>query len=271
MASLPYSFDDQMPAGAMRSMMRMPADSPTPLPLPVPHITPSIQPRPQQTEMQFQPPQPNWAQDNTARDLIKQGVDTLGKFGEKATTPFKAMDEAFAQMRKEQAAFYERLGKLNSGAGASNTDTPADMASYLKGARKIESGGDDNAVNPGSGATGRYQFLPTTAKGLMDEHPELGLKMEDLKKPEVQEQLMKLYTDRSVQTLAPILGRKPSGAELYLMHLLGHGGGATVMRNLDAPLTDTISRPAYQGNKGLLAPYKTGRELVAGLNQRFWG
>jgi hypothetical protein len=82
---------------------------------------------------------------------------------------------------------------------------------------------------------------------------------------------MRHYTQKSANILEPMLGRKPTGGELYLLHLLGYGGGPQVLRNLDAPITSTISPAAYQSNITLLKPYATGHDLIRGLNRTFGG
>ena len=147
---------------------------------------------------------------------------------------------------------------------------PADMDDYMKRNARFESGGNENAVNQGSGATGLFQFLPSTWNWIAKAAPDLGLTPEGMKDRTQQIKAMRYYTDKSVKTLEPILGRKPTGGELYLLHLLGHSGGPAVLSKLDAPLTETISEGARRGNP-FLKQYETGRELIAGLNQRFGG
>lgn len=203
-------------------------------------------------------------------DTIQSGLGMLGKLfqppKEEGGTDF---EKALEDLKRQSADFYARLGKMGQAPEFSSTTPSAD--SYLSGARTIESGGDDNAVNPLTGASGRYQFLPSTARELIAENPELGLDMKRLNDPETQEKLMKLYTNKSVKTLEPMLGRKPTAGELYLLHLLGHSGGSSVIRNQDAPIADTIPSNARDANKTLLGTNKTGRQLLADLNKRFGG
>lgn len=270
MPSLPYSFgEDTPPAGAIRAMMRSPAPAAVPLPIPRVRQSYAVPMRYDQPMPLSDMAQPNWKTENPWGDLFRQGVDAASKFGDKSgSDTFKNLDAALEDLKKQRLEFATAMGKLNS-PRASDSGTPADLDSYRRGVRSIESDADDQAVNPLTIATGRYQFLPSTAKALMDANPALGLRMEDLKKPDVQEKLMELYTDISLKTLEPMLGRKPTAGELYMLHLLGHGGGPTVLRNLDAPITDTISQPARDSNKVLLGPHKTGRQLLAAFDKRF--
>jgi len=146
----------------------------------------------------------------------------------------------------------------------------ADVDAYTRRAASFESGDNPYAVNKGSGATGTYQFLPSTWRWIAKEAPELGLTETGITDAVQQAKAMRYYTNKSQRILEPILGRKPTGGELYLLHLLGHSGGPAVLSDLDAPITKTISEGAYKGNP-FLRQYTTGRDLIAGLNSTFGG
>lgn len=272
--ALPYTSllgdDGTVPAGAIRAMVRNPgAMTATPLPVPVSRVQPNLAAllRPQQAApMDIQPDwRPDWQSAPTTSDYINSGLATIGRLAAPKDESSKTLSDAVQDLIKRNQDFYASLGKLNSGASDSVVP-PSDMASYLKGARLIESGNNDDAVNPESGATGRYQFLLSTAKSLMPD-----LDPAELKSPKIQEELMRRYTGKSVELLTPLLGRKPTAAELYTLHLLGHHGGLQLLANPDAPLTDTVDKAALVANKALFNPYKTGRDFLAGLNARFWG
>jgi len=208
-------------------------------------------------------PQPNWKAAPSLSDYVTSGIGTLGKlaFPSKSEPWDEKINTAIKALQDSHKDFYDRLGQLPK------TDygkQPADYDAYRKGIRGSESAYDDSAVNPTTNATGRYQFLPSTAKALI---PDLDLAT--LKNPDVQEKLMKLYTDKSVETLTPMLGRKPTAGELYMLHFLGHSGGPKVLQNLDAPITETIGEAERRANANFLKPYKTGRDLLAGLNSKF--
>lgn len=211
-------------------------------------------------------PQIDWQSAPSTMDYINSGLSTIGRLAAPKDESSKTLSDAVQDLIKKNQDFYAKLGKLNSGASDSVAPGSTDLSDYLKGARTIESGGNDDAINPQSGATGRYQFLPSTAKALM---PDLDLA--ELKSPAIQEELMRRYTGKSVDLLTPLLGRKPTAAELYTLHLLGHQGGMRLLASLDAPLTDTVDKAALAANSGLFRPYKTGKDFLAGLNSRFWG
>lgn len=139
---------------------------------------------------------------------------------------------------------------------------------YFSRNRTAESGGDDAAVNKSTGAAGRYQFLPSTAEGIRKANPQLNISDNWRTNAEDQEKLMQAYTQQSVGIIKNLLKRDPTGGELYMLHLLGHGGGPAVLNALDQPLTTTVSAEARRLNP-VLQRYKTGRELLNYFNRSF--
>lgn len=147
-------------------------------------------------------------------------------------------------------------------------DTTGVPVGYFSKNRRFESGDNSRATNPITGAGGDYQFLPSTWKGLMKEAPHLGLTEDGLYDSKQQDAAMRYYTAKSVQTLKPLLGRAPTGGELYVAHLLGHSGGPRVIMNQDAPIEKIIDAASIRANPWL-RNYATGRDLVTDLNRRF--
>lgn len=204
-------------------------------------------------------------------DLTKTALGLAHDVGaEKKTDNFassmKRIDEQLSDMKRSRAE-YERLLSNGRASTASASFGPDD---YLKAVSKFESVNDPGAVNERSGAAGRFQFMPGTWRTLMSEAPHLGLTPEGITNDDQQYKAMKYYTGKSAALMRPLLGRDPTGGELYLAHLLGHSGGPAVLKNLDAPITSTIDPAAYRANP-FLANYKTGNDLVAGLNYQFGG
>lgn len=177
--------------------------------------------------------------------------------------------------RSEEDDILARIQEIMKGAqtppfnpSASPKAAPADLDSYFAKNRAFESGGDRYAVNQGSGAAGLYQFLPSTWTSIMNEAPHLGLTPNGMHDEEQQNAAMRYYTAKSAATLRPILGRAPTGGELYALHLLGHSGGAHLVQNPNRPLTEVISKAAMDGNPWLYN-YQTGQDLINQLNRRF--
>lgn len=205
--------------------------------------------------------------------LMKQDREQKEKAKEKDwLKEIEALKANRTKLEADIAAIRAEKQSGTSGATASGAlgpdGLPVYTGDYESRVGQFESNENLDATNPGSNATGLYQFLPSTWAGIMREAPELGLTMEGIKTREQQNKAMKFYTDRSRGILRNTLGRDPSGGELYLLHLLGHGGGPRVLADLDAPITSTIDPRAYAGNP-FLKQYKTGHDLIAGLNKRF--
>lgn len=185
-------------------------------------------------------------------------------------------DQQQQDNRKQDDDILARIQEIMKGAqtppfnpdGRSVAAMPADLARYMAKNRMAESGGDDSAVNQGSGAAGRYQFLPSTWQSIMKEAPHLGLTVNGMHDAAQQDAAMKYYTAKSVAALKPLLGRAPTGGELYALHLLGHSGGSNLIQNLGKPLAELIDKRAMDANPWLYQ-FKTGQDLINQLNRRF--
>jgi hypothetical protein len=144
---------------------------------------------------------------------------------------------------------------------------PLPGGSYEAKARALESGGNDAAVNA-SGAAGRYQFMPSTAEGLIKANPHLNISSNWRTNADDQEKLMKVYTDTSRELLRKALGREPTGGELYALHMFGHGKGPTIVGAGNAPLASVTSEAERSGNPWLKR-FATAADLMAYFNKRF--
>ncbi|WP_429169407.1 transglycosylase SLT domain-containing protein [Aeromonas hydrophila] len=114
---------------------------------------------------------------------------------------------------------------------------------YLAATLAVESGGNWNAVNAQSGATGGFQFIPKTAAGL-------GLSMQDAFDPAKSTKAMIEHTKQNQAYFEKTMGRSPEGRELYLMHQQGMGGGTKLLQNPDALATDVVGVKAVLQNGG---------------------
>lgn len=96
----------------------------------------------------------------------------------------------------------------------------------------LESSGRTDAVNPQSGASGLFQFMPATAE-------QYGL--EDPNDPaQAADAAARLLADNK-QALRSILHREPTPAELYLAHQQGAGGAAALIGNPDRPAVEVLA------------------------------
>lgn len=111
---------------------------------------------------------------------------------------------------------------------------------YLSRVAQIESGGDPNAKNPNSSATGLFQFIKTTAD-------QYGVDPTDPVSSTVG--AGKLAADNAA-ALQQALGRPPTAGELYLAHQQGAGGAIKLLTNPDAPAASIVGADAVNLNGG---------------------
>jgi hypothetical protein len=203
-------------------------------------------------------------------------------FEQKRAQEREAEKEEAERLRKE-AVELEKQKIANKAAGvdtATTTEpgttpgggvlqgTPLPGDSYEAKVGGFESSGSDTAVNKTSGASGRYQFMPSTAEGIIKANPHLNISANWRTNPEDQQKLMKVYTDTSREILRKALGRDPTGGELYALHLFGHGKGPSIVAGGNAPLVSLTSEAERSGNP-FLNNFKTAADLLAYFNKRF--
>lgn len=150
-----------------------------------------------------------------------------------------AAGEARALDASVQAA--SDAGSAAAAGTASTGDAGTSGGDYFARLRQIESGGNDRAVNQASGAAGRYQFIPSTAKayGITDPF--------DVAQ---QETAVRRLTDANRAALTKALGRAPTDGELYLAHQQGAGGAIKLLGNPDAVASSLVGERAVTLNGG---------------------
>ena len=105
----------------------------------------------------------------------------------------------------------------------------------------IESSGNPAAKNPRSSAGGLFQFIDSTAAqyGLRDRFDPA----------QAADAAARLTRDNAAH-LRKVLGRDPTGAELYLAHQQGAGGAAKLLKNPNAPAASVVGENAVKLNGG---------------------
>ena len=99
---------------------------------------------------------------------------------------------------------------------------------YFAATRGSESGGNPNAKNPNSSASGLYQFTDGTWSDLMKKYPALGLTADGRMDPAQQELAMQAFTLDNAEILKNS-GVPISGGSLYAAHFLGAGSAPRVL------------------------------------------
>ena len=114
-------------------------------------------------------------------------------------------------------------------------------SSYLSKIRVSESSGDDLAHNP-HGASGRYQFLPST-------WTKMGYNLKDIYNTQLQEEAALRFTTYNANYLKKRLGINPTDADLYGAHFLGPAGYSRLYQTADnAPISSVMSRKEIANN-----------------------
>ncbi len=97
---------------------------------------------------------------------------------------------------------------------------------------QAESGGNLNARNPNSTATGKYQFTDGTWDDMVRKYgKETGIESWMKNDPQAQEIMAEKYAQENKIALADVLGREPTQGELYLGHFAGTDGAKQLLRN----------------------------------------
>lgn len=149
-----------------------------------------------------------------------------------------ALDKQEAAGRAKSDASFDDWYKANMPSreisGTSGVDAlPAgEGGDYFANIRAAESGGNPNAKNPNSSATGLYQWTDSTWAEMMRKHPELGLTADGRGNPDQEEKAIRAFTAGNADVLKSA-GIEPTGGNLYAAHFLGAGGARNVLSQPD--------------------------------------
>jgi len=112
---------------------------------------------------------------------------------------------------------------------------------YLERTAQLESSGNPNAQNPNSSAGGLFQQLDSNARayGVSDKFD-----------PAQSTEGAAKFAAENNSTLTGVLGRAPTGGELYLAHQQGPGGAAKLLSNPSALAVDIVGADAVRLNGG---------------------
>jgi hypothetical protein len=124
------------------------------------------------------------------------------------------------------------------------------LASFRHDVAAGESGGNPNARNGISGASGLYQFTPGTfADFLNSGGSKLGFTQKDINSRAAQEAAMTWHTDQSANAVAAITGQSANYDQLAFGHMFGTGAlTGALQADPSTPLSKVISAQAIKNN-----------------------
>lgn len=132
--------------------------------------------------------------------------------------------------------------------------------------KQAESGGNPNAKNPNSSASGPYQFTDGTwASAVSKWGKEMGIGLKDKADPKAQARMVKRLADDNVRILNKNLGRMPTLGEVYMAHVFGAGGAEKLIR-ARSTLKDAVTLfppKVVKANRELFFDGKTPRKAAA--------
>ena len=102
---------------------------------------------------------------------------------------------------------------------------------FMQLVRAHESGGNDKATS--GVADGRYQFTPQTWNGVIQNHPELGLRPNDIWDGAKQDLAMRAISKDYEQVLS-LNGIPATMPNMFMLHFLGTGGGPKFLKQMAA-------------------------------------
>lgn len=115
--------------------------------------------------------------------------------------------------------------------------------------RQVESGGNNNAKNPLSSATGPFQFTNGTWNGLMQQHPELGLTADGRTDPQQSEAAAKQLASDNIAYLLSKGVQNPTDGQAYLAHFAGAPTAANLIQaSPNTPVSSIMSPQQIAAN-----------------------
>jgi hypothetical protein len=144
-------------------------------------------------------------------------ANRAGAAGASALPPKNAEEEAKQKLKKDSADDFLKP-QVNNAA--------PDVSSFAA----AESGNNPNAKNPNSTASGLFQFTNKTWADMVSKYgKETGITIKDKPDPKAQATMAQKLAVDNIASLKKTLGRLPTKGELYVAHVLGAKGAATLI------------------------------------------
>lgn len=119
---------------------------------------------------------------------------------------------------------------------------PSVSGDYFAKVQAIENPSGNPYATSSTGATGNWQFIPSTWRQFG-----AGGNIHD---PAAQDAAMQRFTQSNYNTLQSALGRAPTDAELYLAHQQGAAGALKLLQNPNTPAGQLVGSQAISVNGG---------------------
>lgn len=125
-----------------------------------------------------------------------------------------------------------------------------------------ESGGNPEARNPNSSASGLYQFTNDTWKRLVDKHGErLGIGPQHKNDPQAQRVMAGVLARENADIIQKALKRQPTGGEIYLAHFFGAPDAVKVLRADTDRIAAKVTPRAAKANRNIFFDGKRPRTI----------
>lgn len=202
---------------------------------------------------------------NRERFIEKELLDARNKALEVANK----LNQEFLGLTKEQtAAIREQAGTAFDQEASRQFVSGGGVDSYVKKTVGVESGGNPNAKNPTSSATGLGQFIEATWLRMFKQYfPD---RAESMSKAailalrtdaDVSRQMIELYARENAAILQKA-GVAINDASLYLSHFLGPQGAVSVLTaKANTPVSELLSSATIKANRSILEG-KTAGEVT---------
>lgn len=142
---------------------------------------------------------------------------------------------------------------------------PFDFGDYLNYAKQRESGGNPNAQNPNSSASGLFQFIDSTYLPYarqMNPGVSEGALLAKKNDPAMQQAIMERFTNDNISKLQQN-GIEPTNGSAYLSHFLGSQGALkALLADPATPIDQVVNPKAIQANPNVFKNVRTAGDLL---------
>lgn len=210
--------------------------------------------------------------DQTPLGAIPPVFSGGGKFLNPAEEQDYRANNTKSQFEMEQEKLAKSVAKVTDTFDRLNNGV---VKNYVNQVIKAESGGDANAKNPNSSATGIGQFISSTWLKLFRENfPDRAKSMSDAtilalrSDADISRSLIEAYAKDNADLLRQA-GVAVNEAALHLAHFLGPQGAINVLKAApNTPVSQLLSQDAIRANPSILGNGATAGDVVAYGNRR---